>query len=69
MVFRAVITSTLAFMQKRFQLKCANPRSKNHVYASEWRQLPVLGDDASLLFRRMGLLRIDADDLARDEPL
>jgi hypothetical protein len=68
MVFRAMISNTLAFIRKRFGLH-TNGTAKNREPEREWRQLPVLCEDASLLFRRMGLLRIHADELARDEPL
>jgi hypothetical protein len=68
MVFRTMISSTLALMRRVFGLH-TNARAKNREPEREWQQLPLVCDDASLLFRRMGLLRIDADDLARDEPL
>jgi|SRR5690349_10719453 len=67
MVFRAMLSSTRVFMRKTFGLQGTNAR--NREPENEWRQLPLLCNDASLLFRRMALLRIDADDLARDEPL
>jgi hypothetical protein len=49
---------------------CRRPTPDDHAAtAPEFPYVPRYSYDASLLFRRMALVQIDRDELARDEPL